>query len=238
MAIVQYLPVLVILMVGTVLAVATNKLTTPAGMIGAFLGLLIFLAGGYAGIAMLAMFFALGTMATSWKLNQKAHLGLAETDKGRRSVGEVVANAGVPAILGLVGLAFPPHTSLMQVMIAASFASATADTLSSELGNVYGTRFFNILTLKKDTRGLNGVVSIEGTLIGIAGSAIIAIVYYVAYGLFTHLWIIIVAGTVGNISDSLLGATLERSGHLNNNRVNFLNTAIAACCCLIILCSI
>ncbi len=39
----------------------------------------------------------------------------------------------------------------------------------------------------------------------------------------------VVAGaTVGSLAESLLGATLEAPGILNNDMLNFLNTAIAA----------
>jgi uncharacterized membrane protein len=41
------------------------------------------------------------------------------------------------------------------------------------------------------------------------------------------IWIII-AGTAGNLSDSVLGALLERKNIIGNNAVNFLNTFIAA----------
>ena len=39
---------------------------------------------------------------------------------------------------------------------------------------------------------------------------------------------ITVAGTIGNLADSVLGATLERAGVLSNDGVNFFNTLTAA----------
>jgi uncharacterized protein (TIGR00297 family) len=145
-----------------------------------------------------------------------------------------LANAGVGAIAGILVLVFPLYIHLWVFMMTASFASATADTLSSELGTVYGRRFFNIITWKSEERGLDGVVSLEGTLIGIGGSMIIAMVYAIGFGWSTTLISIIIAGTVGNLVDSVLGATLERLGYISNNAVNFLNTLIAALVMLLI----
>jgi uncharacterized protein (TIGR00297 family) len=140
----------------------------------------------------------------------------------------VLANAGIGGIAGLLVLLYPQLTHLLALMMAASFASATADTLSSELGTVYGKRFYNIISLKPDQRGLDGVISLEGTLTGIAGSCVIAIIYAIGFGWDLNLIWIVVAGTIGNLSDSVMGSLLERKHYIGNNTVNFLNTLIAA----------
>jgi uncharacterized protein (TIGR00297 family) len=172
-------------------------------------------------------FFIAGTLATSHKLSFKQEIGVAEKEKGKRKTSQVLANAAAAAIIGLFVFAHI-NSTIIQILIAACFASATADTLSSELGNIYGKRFYNILSFKKDERGLDGVISFEGTLIGIAGSAIIACIAMTGFQISFHQTIIIViAGTAGNLSDSFLGATLERKGYIKNDLVNFLNTIIA-----------
>ena len=72
------------------------------------------------------------------------------------------------------------------------------------------------------------MVSLAGTLIGIAGSTMIAIIFSIGYGWDNRFYWIIIAGTVGNYTDSFLGATLERKQILKNNAVNFFNTLAGA----------
>ena len=226
--------VLLLLAAGGLASALLKKLTPAAAATGVLLGFSIYKGGGYTGIAMLALFFLLGTIATSFGATQKKALSIAEGNNGRRTMGQVIANAGIAGICGLMACLFPQKSGIFQVMMAGSFSAAIADTLSSELGNVFGRRYYNILYFKKDRRGLNGVISVEGTVCGMAGSALIATVYAVSFGWSkTFLWIVM-AGTIGNLMDSFLGATLERRGYLNNNAVNFLNTLTGAAVCLLL----
>jgi uncharacterized membrane protein len=57
---------------------------------------------------------------------------------------------------------------------------------------------------------------------------LIAVIYFIAYGQPALAAWIVLAGFIGNLTDSLLGASLERKGWLHNDQVNFLNTLIAA----------
>ncbi len=217
-----------LLLVGSFVSVITNRLTLLAGCAGFITGLLICEGAGYTAIAMLAAFFILGTFSTSRGIARKEQAGLAEKNKGKRTTGQVLANAGAAAFIALFVIVFRQYHFLAVLMIAATFASATADTLSSELGVIYGNKFYNIITFKRDERGRDGVISLEGTLIGMIGSCCIATVYSVGYGFSWWFLMIVIAGTIGNFCDSILGATLERKNYVNNNLVNFLNTATAA----------
>ncbi|HVS95737.1 MAG TPA: DUF92 domain-containing protein [Puia sp.] len=220
---------LLFLITGAIISVRRRKLTRSAATTGAILGAFTYFGAGFMGLSLLIMFFLAGTAATSWRKKDKLGIGGSAAHQTTRHAGQVFANGGVAALLGAVAIAMPLHHRLLDLMIASAMSSAMADTLSSELGIVYGRRCFNILTWKKDRRGLDGVVSIEGLLFGLAGSALIAVLYY----LFTAdrlyaLVVICAAGTFGNLADSILGALFERRGLLSNDLVNLLNTLLAA----------
>jgi uncharacterized protein (TIGR00297 family) len=241
--------VLFVLIAGAAASAHWRKLTPPAAVTGAVCGWAIYVGDGFRGLTLLALFFALGTAATSWRKKEKLGIRGAAAHESTRRTSQVIANGGVAAIAGLLTLFFPANRQLFSLMLAASLSSATADTLASELGMVYGRRFFNILTLKTDERGLDGVISLEGLLVGIFGSALVAAVFLIVPAapaavfaiiplppgqhapIVSHgqaFLILVVAGTLGNLADSLLGAVFERRGLLTNDLVNFLNTLIAA----------
>jgi uncharacterized protein (TIGR00297 family) len=217
-----------VLICGMVLAVVFRKLTVAGSFLGGIIGFLVYCGSAYTGIIMMAAFFVMATLATAWKGREKSLHHLNERDSGRRNAGQVMANAGIAGTAGLLAFLFPLHDLLFRLMIAAAFASAAADTVSSEVGNVYGKRYYNILTWKPDKRGANGVISVAGTIAGLAGSVIIAIIYCSGFGWSADFLWIIAAGTVGNFFDSVLGATVERRGYIGNDMVNFLNTLVAA----------
>lgn len=218
----------IIIIAGIAYSVLAKKLTVSAALTGGILACLIYFAVGYTGVAMMSLFFILGSAATSWQKYKKlANATRVETENGR-SVLQVLANAGAAGIAGIVILSYPSFDYLALPAMAAAFASATADTLSSELGMVYGKQFFNIVSFRSDRCGMDGVISLEGTLIGILGSGMIAAIYALGYGWNMNFYFIVIAGTVGNLTDSILGAVLERKGIIGNDMVNFLNTLTAA----------
>lgn len=211
----------------------TGKLTPIGALTGGVVAVLIYMGTGYIGIAMLAMFFLLSTLATSHKKKEKKKLTREYSQK--RDARQVLANGGLTAVLGLLAFILPGNAVLATILMAAAFASATADTLSSEMGTVYGKRFYNIISFKPDEKGRDGVISLEGTLIGLVGSIIIAVIFALNFGLNSVFISIIIAGTIGNLVDSLLGATLERRGFMGNNEINFLNTLFAVITCSILI---
>ena len=228
------LPIFAALFVGASISFLAKKLTFSAAVTGFLCGVIIYLGTGYTGILCLTVFFIAGTLSTIWGRRKKQVLEKGGDDS-QRKLGQVLANGGAAAFFALLALIFPGYTTLFTVMLAASLSSATSDTLSSELGMLYGSRFYNCLTWKRETAGLDGVVSLEGTLAGLFGAALIAIVYGTGNHFDFSFLLIIVAGMAGNFSDSLFGASLERRHILNNNGVNFISTLVAAAIAALIL---
>jgi uncharacterized protein (TIGR00297 family) len=225
--ILQLILLIVLLATGMVLSVVFKKLTVIASITGGAVAILIFFGAGFPGVINMAAFFLIATLATAWKRKYKESLGVAERDKGKRNAWQVLANSGAAALFAIISTLYPNEV-VYPLMVSAVFASAIADTVSAELGMVYGKHFYNVLTFRPDQRGLDGVISLQGTIAGIIASTVIAIIHSLGYGWSADFIWIIIAGTIGNLSDSILGATVERKGSIGNDLVNFLNTMIAA----------
>ncbi|MCB0578749.1 MAG: DUF92 domain-containing protein [Phaeodactylibacter sp.] len=210
------------------LAVALRLIDVPGAAVGWLVGCFIYLGGGLPLLMLLGVFFVTGSAATAWNLRKKAAMGLAQANRGRRSAINVLANGGVAAFLGVAAWLFPELPLPFPAMMAASLASAASDTLSSEMGNLYGSRYYHILGFGPGERGKDGVVSPEGTAFGVLGSLLVAGAFGLASGWgATALWVGL-AGLFGNFTDSILGGSLQRQGYIDNHGVNFLSTLAAA----------
>lgn len=187
--------------------------------------------------------FLLTFAATRFGRARKEELGIAEERQGR-SAPQVAANLGAAAIAGVAlstsrlllsnsPILGRPVLIDLPILIAlvAALAEATADTLSSELGEVLGGEPVLLTTLQRVPAGTDGAISLAGTLAGCAGATVIAVIATLVLPLSRIEGLLALAGGVfGLFFDSLLGATLERRGWLNNDTVNFLSTCAAALC--------
>ena len=195
------------------------------------------------GLPPLALLFVQTFLATRAGRRVKAQAGLAEKRRGRNAA-QVIANLSI-AGLAVSGLGFMVVMRgevccgggyhrvwvwpAMILMSLAALVEATADTVSSEVGQAFGGRPVMITTLRRVAPGTDGAVTLLGSLAGIAGGAFVAAVGMWALRLSVIDGVIaFLAGTIGLFFDSLLGATVERRGWLGNDLVNFFSTLFAA----------
>jgi len=74
-------------------------------------------------------------------------------------------------------------------------------------------------------------VSLEGTCAGlVAALALSALALALGLVKGNGLWFATIGATAGSFVESSLGATLESSGTLDNDMLNFINTALSAAC--------
>jgi uncharacterized protein (TIGR00297 family) len=97
------------------------------------------------------------------------------------------------------------------------------------VGKAYGRRTFLITSLRPVPPGTEGAVSLEGTLGGLVGGMLVALVG-TAFGLYglREAMLVGLAGLVGSLAESVLGTVAERKGWMGNDLLNATNTAIGA----------
>ena len=216
----------------------TRSATAPAAAAGGVIAATLYLAtvrqpnGSLWHTALLPLIalLLLTLLATRFRTHKKEQLGLAEAKTGRNAA-QVCANLGAAALstvlLASVAVPSVPHTILL-LTVTAAFVEATADTISSEIGQAIQGKTILLTNGKVVPPGTDGGLSIAGTLTGCAGGAAVAAVSGVCLGLTVEqglfCWL---AGMVGIFFDSWLGATLERKQILGNDAVNFLSTCFS-----------
>lgn len=203
-------------------AYAARGVSVAGAATGVVLGTAIWAFADWRGFALLFAFFVLGTMATRLGYERKARAGIAQEKGGRRGPGNALSKTTVPALCALFA-ATTGEPRLFLLALAGAFATAAADTVSSEVGKAFGRRTFLITTLRPVPRGTDGAVSLEGTLAGVAASLLVGGIGW-ACALYppAGVGVVAAAALVATTLESLVGATLEKRGLLDNDAVNFL----------------
>jgi uncharacterized protein (TIGR00297 family) len=200
-----------------------------SGMIGgALIGIVIYAAGGWRAWVFLFLTFFVATAASKLGLKRKRLLGIEEERGGRRGAGNAFANCGVAAAAAIAAVATPYSTQAWIAFVAALTAGGS-DTVASEIGKAWGKSTFLVTSLARVKPGTPGAMSLQGTVAGIVAALVLAEVGVVAVSIgYETILPIVVGATMGALVESALAATLEGPGILNNDMLNFINTAVAA----------
>jgi uncharacterized protein (TIGR00297 family) len=206
------------LAVGT-LALKLRVLDESGVMAGSLVGVLVILFTNFGWFLLLLSFFILGGISTSYKHELKLSLGTAHAKRGYKNV---FGNALVPVSLAI-------SSSWNPVLLAGflgAVATATSDTLATEIGETQKKKPRLITSFKEVPPGTSGAISLLGELSALAGALGIGILAFLL-GLinpFSLLLATFAGGIFGTHLDSFLGAMLEGK-ILNNHLVNLIATA-------------
>jgi uncharacterized protein (TIGR00297 family) len=201
--------------------------TNGGALAGAAVCFVLYVAAGPGAFAALIAVFLLAWITTRIGYPRKQRLGIAEGREGRRA-SQVVANLGVATSCAAIYAVGPRH-AIWLLAVASALSEAAADTVSSEVGQAFSERARLITNGRSVPAGTNGAVSLTGTLAGFTAAALVSLICFFT-GLLSGRWLAVSvsAAILGMVTDSFLGAWLERRGLLNNDAVNFLSTLAAA----------
>ena len=211
-----------------VLAYALRVVDRSGAVAGTLLGtaVLAFLHGG--GLAVLVAYLLVAAGCTRLGYPRKLALGLAEPHGGRRSAAHAVANLGVAAAAAVLA-GVVPEARIFILAFVGSLAAAAADTAASEIGQAWGGGPVLITGFRPVAPGTDGGVTWLGTAAALVAAALVALGAWGA-GLIASgsVWKIALAGFLATLIESVVGATVERRGLLDNHGVNFVNTLSGA----------
>jgi uncharacterized protein (TIGR00297 family) len=211
----------------TVVARYIRGVSRSGALAGALICFLLYACAGPGAIVALLAVFGLAWVTTRFGSQRKQELRIAEKQDGR-SASQVLSNLGVAAAC-VVLYALLGKNVIFLLAASASLSEAAADTVSSEVGQASNGKAHLITNWTEVPAGIDGAISLQGTLAGIV-AAIIVTVVCVLGDLLPWKWlgISVAAAVAGTVADSFLGASLQRRGMLNNDSVNFLSTLFSA----------
>lgn len=183
-----------------------DALTARSCLTAYLVGTVLYVFGGWTVYSAMILFAGLGSGLSKLGIEQKVAATQLHERKGTRGSVQVIANA-LPAVL-FVLIACLTQNDAFKLAALVSFAAASADTFSSEVGMLSSKPPISILTLKPLQTGLSGGISVLGLLSGIVGSGIIALLALGQYSvqIFLMVWLF---GFIGTVIDSVFGSTLQ-----------------------------
>jgi uncharacterized protein (TIGR00297 family) len=241
---------------------AFDKKGLIAGLVVSYL---ILISTGIPWVIIIFAFVILGSTFTFVGYNKKVKYSCNEFEV-RRGYSNVLANGavalfaaiaeGFTSIIGLDGWIFA-------VIYVGAIATATADTLATEIGLLSKKEPILITNFKKVKPGTSGGITLIGLVASILAALTISTLSYI-FGIpeqsIKILIVISLAGFLGSIIDSLFGATIQRIGKciicgketeklyhhdqktikvrgmefMDNNSINLVSTAIGALIALLL----
>jgi uncharacterized protein (TIGR00297 family) len=107
--------------------------------------------------------------------------------------------------------------------------AGASDTVASEIGKAFGGVPREFPSFRAVPAGTPGAVSAVGTLAGFTAAVVLSLIAGASLPGGSAIMLPAVAGATGGaFAESALATRFEADGILNNDMLNFLNTAVAA----------
>lgn len=250
-----------VVMMAAIFGYKLKTLTKSGAIAAVVVGFAILLAFGVQGFILMGTFFVTASFWSKFKVEKKFSFEDKINKSGARDAVQVFANGGMPAILSLLYLCF--HEEILLYMFICSLAVANSDTWASEIGSLSSRKPIHVLTWQKVDAGTSGAMSLLGTIAALLGSMLIGMMsHFLMHEVSLQVAMIIgFVGFIGNIIDTILGATVqvtyvcpncglitEKTRHcqektafhsglriFNNDMVNFLSIAFGSLFILLLL---
>jgi uncharacterized protein (TIGR00297 family) len=158
--------------------------------------------------AALLVFFLTSSLLSKVGRAQKELTKREFSKSDTRDAWQALSNGGIAATCALLNVVWPSEQ--WTAAFFGALATANADTWATELGVLSRREPRSLLTLRRVPRGTSGAVSSLGLLATAAGALVVSLVasFVPHSGLAASAF---VAGGLGSLADSVLGATLQAS---------------------------
>jgi len=219
----------VMVLVAAPVAYRVGFLDRLGTIIAALMGLCVGYTIGPVFLGVLIIFLTVNSLFTKMGYVKKALLGAAEPKGGARTWRSVAANGLSATLFAVIGAFMFKDVLLVGFMGA--IAAASADTASTEVGLLSGSKPRLITNLSPVEPGVSGGVTLLGLIGGIVGAISIGVVGLLAVhaiynalplkllapndpfipssSLVRYVISITVGGFCGGVADSVLGATIQ-----------------------------
>lgn len=193
-----------------------HSLSRSGAYAAVIVGTIIFGIGGWQWAVLLLAFFISSSALTRAFKKRKTGLSEKFSKGGQRDAGQVFGNGGLATLFAALHYFFP-NSPWVWLAFAASLAAVNADTWATELGvlNPHPPRMITNPAQVVE-KGTSGGISLLGTLASLAGAGVIGLLAALVYPSPESLTIgltITLAGLLGSLFDSFLGATIQAIYH-------------------------
>ncbi len=207
------------LVYGTIMAMAIAygayrvRALSASGMVATFLlGVIIFGFGGWKWAVPILTFFIISSALSKIGKHIKQDFERVFEKSSQRDYGQVLANGGIAGLLMLWATFTGQETTY--AFYLAALAAATADTWATEIGVFSPFKPRAIHTLRPVLPGTSGGVTVLGLMAAFMGSAVLTISglpFISRADIIPFSWVmsIVVAGFLGSVVDSFLGAMFQ-----------------------------